>query len=213
MKKQILGIILGILLIGLTSAMYAGECESVDLGNFTSSDNVVYFIVGNSSNLDGMNITLSGIMANICFAINYKPDNFTLIFLDNSTKEVDYYYSGGGGTKIIYIENKTFIEVPKYINYNNDNQTKKIEPLKDINLTKIDKVPEYAQNFANYIKEMKSSIFLILLIVLIIWELFWKGLGLWKSRKNKQTVWFIIILIFITIGILPIIYLIFFQKE
>ncbi len=122
MKKQTIAIIFGIALIGLVSALYGGECIQVDLGNLTSVDNVMYSVVGNSSNLNGMNITLDGTTANICFVQNFKPDNFTLIFLDNSTKEVikeiHHYSSSSGRTKYIY-ENITKLvpfETIKYVN-------------------------------------------------------------------------------------------------
>ncbi|MFA6533306.1 MAG: DUF5652 family protein [Patescibacteria group bacterium] len=52
-----------------------------------------------------------------------------------------------------------------------------------------------------------------ILIFLGIWELFWKGLALWKASQNKQRNWFIAILIINTVGILPIIFLKFFQKK
>ena len=55
--------------------------------------------------------------------------------------------------------------------------------------------------------------FLILLIPFLIWAGIWKGIGLWKSGRNNQLVWFIVILIFNTAGILPILYLAFFQKK
>lgn len=54
---------------------------------------------------------------------------------------------------------------------------------------------------------------LIWLIPLLIWELIWKGIALWKSGRNNQLKWFIAILILNTVGILPIIYLKFFQKK
>jgi len=50
-------------------------------------------------------------------------------------------------------------------------------------------------------------------VILAIWESVWKGIGLWKSGRNKQLAWFICIFIFNTIGILPIIYLLFFGKD
>jgi len=52
-----------------------------------------------------------------------------------------------------------------------------------------------------------------ILIILGVWELVWKGLALWKASQNKQRNWFITILVFNTIGILPIVYLKFFQKK
>ncbi|MDD2666830.1 MAG: DUF5652 family protein [Methanocellales archaeon] len=54
---------------------------------------------------------------------------------------------------------------------------------------------------------------LIWLIPLIIWDAIWKGMGLWKSAKNNQRNWFIAIFVLNTIGILPIIYIKFFQKK
>lgn len=54
---------------------------------------------------------------------------------------------------------------------------------------------------------------LIWLIPLTIWELIWKGIALWKSAKHHQLKWFVAILILNTAGILPIVYLKFFQKR
>lgn len=51
------------------------------------------------------------------------------------------------------------------------------------------------------------------LLIVGAWELIWKGIALWKCGRNKQLVWFIFILILNTVGILPIIYLLFFQKR
>jgi hypothetical protein len=55
--------------------------------------------------------------------------------------------------------------------------------------------------------------FFILIIILSIWEGVWKGIGMWKSARNNQLAWFICIMIFNTIGILPIIYILYFQKK
>jgi methionyl-tRNA synthetase len=54
---------------------------------------------------------------------------------------------------------------------------------------------------------------LIWLIPLIVWEAIWKGIALWKSARNNQLNWFIAVLLLNTIGILPIVYLKFFQKK
>lgn len=51
------------------------------------------------------------------------------------------------------------------------------------------------------------------LLVSLIWSLIWKGIGLWKAGRNKQVVWFIVMLISNTAGLLPIIYLWKFQKK
>ncbi|MFH1399795.1 MAG: DUF5652 family protein [Candidatus Woesearchaeota archaeon] len=49
--------------------------------------------------------------------------------------------------------------------------------------------------------------------IVVLWELLWKGIALWKSARSNQMVWFIFLLIMNTVGILPIIYLAFFQKR
>ena len=53
----------------------------------------------------------------------------------------------------------------------------------------------------------------LIIIPLGVWELIWKGIALWKCGRNNQMKWFIAILILNTIGILPIIYLMLFQKK
>jgi len=54
----------------------------------------------------------------------------------------------------------------------------------------------------------------IWLIVLIgIFELVLKAFALWHSARGRQLAWYIILLVFNTAGILPIIYLIFFKKK
>ena len=53
---------------------------------------------------------------------------------------------------------------------------------------------------------------MFLLIVISIWALVWKGLALWKSAQKKSIVWFIVLLIVNTVGILPILYIFIFSK-
>lgn len=49
--------------------------------------------------------------------------------------------------------------------------------------------------------------FTLVFILLCIWCLVWKGLALWHAGRLNQKVWFIILLIVNTVGILEIIYL------
>ena len=51
------------------------------------------------------------------------------------------------------------------------------------------------------------------IILLAIWEIIWKGIALYKAARNRQQYWFAAILIINTIGILPIFYILFFQKN
>ncbi len=50
-------------------------------------------------------------------------------------------------------------------------------------------------------------------LLAILWSLPWKGIALWKSARNKQKEWFIVLLLVNTLAILEIIYLSFFQKK
>ena len=138
MNKTIIPIILGIALISLASAMYSGECLEVNLSELESLDNVVYDVVGNSSNLEGLTIDLNGTIANICTVPNYKPDSFTIIFIDDSTKEVIkevHHYSsgggGGGGTRYVdrNVTEYVYRNVTKYIERDPINVDEDIEDI------------------------------------------------------------------------------------
>ncbi|OGF29794.1 hypothetical protein A2533_04990 [Candidatus Falkowbacteria bacterium RIFOXYD2_FULL_35_9] len=58
-----------------------------------------------------------------------------------------------------------------------------------------------------------NPLYLLLIIPLMLWDAVWKAIGLWKSAGHKQLAWFICIMIFNTVGILPIVYILFFQKK
>lgn len=49
--------------------------------------------------------------------------------------------------------------------------------------------------------------------LILIWELTWKGVALWKAARHEQKKWFIALFLINSIGILPIVYLKFFQKK
>lgn len=57
-----------------------------------------------------------------------------------------------------------------------------------------------------------SIAFIGLILVMVFWELFWKGIALWKAAQNNQKYWFIAILVLSTGGILPILYILIFQS-
>jgi len=54
---------------------------------------------------------------------------------------------------------------------------------------------------------------IIAVVVLSVWSAIWKGIALWKSGRNNQIVWFIVLFLIGTAGILEIIYLLFFQRK
>ncbi|HTQ49895.1 MAG TPA: DUF5652 family protein [Candidatus Acidoferrales bacterium] len=55
--------------------------------------------------------------------------------------------------------------------------------------------------------------FVTVIILLAIWDGVWKLIALWKSARHDQLAWFICLAIFNTVGILPILYILFFQKN
>lgn len=54
---------------------------------------------------------------------------------------------------------------------------------------------------------------LLLVLLLLIWSTVWKGIALWKSGRRGQKVWFVVILIMNTVGILEIIYLLIYRNK
>ena len=55
--------------------------------------------------------------------------------------------------------------------------------------------------------------FLVILVLLSVWELVWKGFGLWYAAENKQKGWFIAMLLLNTLGLLQMVYLIWFKPK
>ncbi len=51
-----------------------------------------------------------------------------------------------------------------------------------------------------------SSYWWLLLTALIIWSVVWKGLGLWRAARNGSKVWFAVMLVLNTAGILEMVY-------
>ena len=51
------------------------------------------------------------------------------------------------------------------------------------------------------------------IIILAIWDGVWKLIALWKSARHEQLAWFICLAIFNTAGVLPILYILLFQKS
>jgi hypothetical protein len=51
------------------------------------------------------------------------------------------------------------------------------------------------------------------LVAITIWVTIWKGIALWFAAGKKQKKWFIVLLVLNTLGLLPIIYLIWFKNS
>ncbi len=59
---------------------------------------------------------------------------------------------------------------------------------------------------------LTSPYFGMFLLPFVVWDIVWKGIGMWKAAKNNHLGWFAAILVLNTLGILPIIYIVFFSK-
>ena len=46
-----------------------------------------------------------------------------------------------------------------------------------------------------------------ILLIVILWTIFWKAMALWISARKNDGVWFIILMLVNTLGILEIIYI------
>jgi len=51
------------------------------------------------------------------------------------------------------------------------------------------------------------------IVCLAIWEAVWKLIALWRAARNSHLIWFIIIALVNTVGILPIIYILLNKKK
>ena len=67
---------------------------------------------------------------------------------------------------------------------------------------------------ANYLELIAEElgISVSLVIVMLIWSAVWKIVALWKSARNKHIVWFIVLILINTVGILEILYIFVFSK-
>tara|TARA_Y100000310_G_scaffold323648_1_gene384348 strand:- start:2329 stop:2634 length:306 start_codon:yes stop_codon:yes gene_type:complete len=67
------------------------------------------------------------------------------------------------------------------------------------------------QLIANYLGVSVATA-VVILAILSIWSLIWKGFALWKSSQKKSIIWFIVLLVLNTMGILEILYIFVFSK-
>lgn len=68
--------------------------------------------------------------------------------------------------------------------------------------------------FATISQKAGISVWLVTLILFIIftWTAVWKLLAMWKSAKKGSVIWFVVLALFNTVGILPILYIYVFSK-
>ena len=66
--------------------------------------------------------------------------------------------------------------------------------------------------FINDFSPMVPGMF-FLFLVLVGWSLLWKAIALWKAARNDDKIWYVLLLVVNTAGILEIIYIYFFSKK
>ncbi len=55
--------------------------------------------------------------------------------------------------------------------------------------------------------------FAALIALVIVWDIIWKAIALWHSARKGEKIWFVLLLITNTLGVLPIVYLSFFKNS
>jgi len=79
-------------------------------------------------------------------------------------------------------------------------------PLEAIQLA-LKNSPEFRKEF------IKSIVIIMVLMCLTIVDVILKGFAMWRASKNNSRLWFWLLLIISTLGILPLCYLIFSKKH
>lgn len=109
--KQIL-LILPIFLLAFTMAIYPGETivEEHNLG----TENLIYTIVGNTSIVPELNVSINSTHITIFFPYDTPEDSFKLVFLEKETEQIikEVYVGSSGSSKTKYIDR----DVGKVIN-------------------------------------------------------------------------------------------------
>ena len=66
----------------------------------------------------------------------------------------------------------------------------------------------------NQLTEFLTSTEGVLTVLFIsLWTLVWKGVALYHAGKNRQKVWFVVLLLLNDLGILSMVYLRWFQRQ
>lgn len=51
-----------------------------------------------------------------------------------------------------------------------------------------------------------------LLAIIVTWTLFWKGKAMWKAAHKNSPIWFVVLMVVSTVGILEILYIYLFSE-
>ncbi len=97
---------MSLFLISLVSAITidAGTCKSILI---ETTNNIFWTASGNSSSIDGINITQEGNNITICLDVMFQEDSFNILFIEEQTKEIIKEVNvggGGGGKRTVYVD-------------------------------------------------------------------------------------------------------------
>jgi hypothetical protein len=110
--------IFGVILLGMVGAYYAGESAVFEN---PLSENLIWTIIDNTTSLEILpEINYNQTNISIFFPADMPPQSFTIVFLNEQTrevvKEVQVSSGGGGHSHTIEVVNNTIIkEIPNYI--------------------------------------------------------------------------------------------------
>jgi len=71
---------------------------------------------------------------------------------------------------------------------------------------------------AEYLSTLTSElgipvvVFVMVFVMVSAWSMTWKLIALWKSARKNSIIWFIVLALFNTVEILPILYIFVFSK-
>lgn len=52
-----------------------------------------------------------------------------------------------------------------------------------------------------------------LFFLAVVWSMVWKGIALWRVGRNSHLIWFVVLFIVNTLGILEIVYILRFSRK
>jgi len=67
--------------------------------------------------------------------------------------------------------------------------------------------------FLNWGFPYLAGLFWLAIFLAVVWSMAWKGIALWRAGRNGHLGWFVVLFIFNTLGILPIIYIFAFSRK
>lgn len=154
-------VILALLMMTSVLAYYPGE--TIVIPNEMNIENLVYTIIDNSTKVSNLNITINSTNITITFPQDMTPDSFTIVFIEEQTKEVVKIIRSGGGGGTRYVDRNVSVIQPLFI---------------DRNITQEVEVIKFIEGEDNIIVEegyeLWQSLFVISLISILFFILWWK---------------------------------------